>query len=270
MAPAQKARRQAILALAMALTLCAGVVGAGCQSSDAAGDGGKQLAQTGASPDRAAEEAAPDTRLTFTVELEGSEFQDAPLVVQVEGEGADGKDFARQYRAIPGHVYDLNVEAGTYRFALAADAPYDDAYLCVPATASCAYDGQKGQEVKLRTSVDREAMEAAVQAKAAEEARLAEEARAAEEARLAEKARAAEEARAAEAAAAAAAEAEAQRKAQEEAVAAQKNTRTVYITRTGKKYHSGGCQHLSKSKIPIDYDDARAQGYGPCGTCKPG
>jgi len=44
---------------------------------------------------------------------------------------------------------------------------------------------------------------------------------------------------------------------------------TVYITRTGKKYHSGGCRYLSKSKIPISLKDAKARGYTPCKVCKP-
>lgn len=38
---------------------------------------------------------------------------------------------------------------------------------------------------------------------------------------------------------------------------------TVYITRTGSKYHRGSCRYLKKSKIPISLKDAKAQGYGP-------
>ncbi len=38
---------------------------------------------------------------------------------------------------------------------------------------------------------------------------------------------------------------------------------TVYKTRTGSKYHMDGCQYLSKSKIPISLDDAKAEGLGP-------
>ncbi len=43
---------------------------------------------------------------------------------------------------------------------------------------------------------------------------------------------------------------------------------TVYITRTGSKYHRNGCRYLSKSKIPITLSDAK-QHYGPCSVCKP-
>lgn len=46
-------------------------------------------------------------------------------------------------------------------------------------------------------------------------------------------------------------------------------TVTVYVTKTGKKYHSYGCQYLAKSCIPIDLDDAKASGYGPCSKCGP-
>jgi len=28
-------------------------------------------------------------------------------------------------------------------------------------------------------------------------------------------------------------------------------TQTVYITRTGKRYHRGGCRYLASSKIPM-------------------
>jgi competence protein ComEC len=44
---------------------------------------------------------------------------------------------------------------------------------------------------------------------------------------------------------------------------------TVYITKTGEKYHKGGCRYLSKSKIAINLRDAISQGYTPCKVCKP-
>jgi micrococcal nuclease len=44
---------------------------------------------------------------------------------------------------------------------------------------------------------------------------------------------------------------------------------TVYITKTGKKYHRGSCRYLSKSKIPISLEEAKARGYTPCSVCKP-
>lgn len=43
---------------------------------------------------------------------------------------------------------------------------------------------------------------------------------------------------------------------------------TVYITRTGSKYHRSGCRYLSKSMIPISLSEASAN-YGPCSVCNP-
>jgi len=44
---------------------------------------------------------------------------------------------------------------------------------------------------------------------------------------------------------------------------------TVYITRTGAKYHSAGCGYLRQSSIPIPLADAKARGYTPCSRCNP-
>ena len=43
---------------------------------------------------------------------------------------------------------------------------------------------------------------------------------------------------------------------------------TVYVTRTGKKYHRDGCRYLSSSKIRSTLQDA-VRAYGPCSVCKP-
>ena len=45
------------------------------------------------------------------------------------------------------------------------------------------------------------------------------------------------------------------------------STITVYITKTGTKYHRSGCSYLSKSKIAISLSDAKAAGYSPCSRC---
>lgn len=42
---------------------------------------------------------------------------------------------------------------------------------------------------------------------------------------------------------------------------------TVYITRTGSKYHRAGCQYLRQSKIAINLSDAKNQGYTACSVC---
>lgn len=42
---------------------------------------------------------------------------------------------------------------------------------------------------------------------------------------------------------------------------------TVYVTRTGSKYHRAGCQYLRKSQISISLSDAIARGYTACSKC---
>jgi hypothetical protein len=44
---------------------------------------------------------------------------------------------------------------------------------------------------------------------------------------------------------------------------------TVYVTRTGAKYHNGSCSYLRQSKISIDLKKAKEQGYTACSVCKP-
>ena len=124
------------------------------------------------------------------------------------------------------------------------------------ALAKAEADRKAAEEAAAKAEADRKAAEeAAAQAEAEKKA-------AAEEAAKAE---AEEKARQEAAAAKAAAEAQAQAEAQAEDT----NGYTVYITETGKKYHSGGCRHVKKSKIAIDINDARAQGYEPCSVCNP-
>lgn len=45
-------------------------------------------------------------------------------------------------------------------------------------------------------------------------------------------------------------------------------TQTVYITRTGAKYHRGSCRYLKYSKIAISLEKAK-RSYGPCSVCRP-
>lgn len=51
-------------------------------------------------------------------------------------------------------------------------------------------------------------------------------------------------------------------------VASTDTAATVYITRTGSKYHRSSCSYLRSSKIPISLTDAKKQ-YSPCSICKP-
>jgi len=48
-----------------------------------------------------------------------------------------------------------------------------------------------------------------------------------------------------------------------------KKTETVYVTRTGMKYHRENCRYLASSKIPMSLKDAQAKGYTPCKVCHP-
>jgi hypothetical protein len=43
---------------------------------------------------------------------------------------------------------------------------------------------------------------------------------------------------------------------------------TVYVTRTGAKYHRDGCRYLSRSKIPMTLKEA-AKRFEPCKVCRP-
>jgi hypothetical protein len=45
-------------------------------------------------------------------------------------------------------------------------------------------------------------------------------------------------------------------------------TITVYVTKTGQKYHRDGCRYLRQSRIPMSLKDA-ARRFGPCSVCKP-
>jgi len=54
-------------------------------------------------------------------------------------------------------------------------------------------------------------------------------------------------------------------------IGAQTAVKTVYVTNSGKKYHTQNCASLSKAKevIPIDEKEALEKGYTPCSRCKP-
>lgn len=46
-------------------------------------------------------------------------------------------------------------------------------------------------------------------------------------------------------------------------------SQTVYVTKTGVKYHREECMHLSKSSRSIDIKEAIGAGYQACKVCKP-
>lgn len=47
------------------------------------------------------------------------------------------------------------------------------------------------------------------------------------------------------------------------------SAQTVYITKTGTKYHKSDCRYLSQSKIAIDLAESVDRGYTPCSVCGP-
>ena len=47
------------------------------------------------------------------------------------------------------------------------------------------------------------------------------------------------------------------------------SAQTVYITKSGTKYHKSDCRYLSQSKIAIDLKEALDRGYLPCSVCSP-
>lgn len=46
-------------------------------------------------------------------------------------------------------------------------------------------------------------------------------------------------------------------------------SQTVHYTRTGKKYHSEGCQYLRKSDYTCSLKEALAMGLDACSRCAP-
>lgn len=44
---------------------------------------------------------------------------------------------------------------------------------------------------------------------------------------------------------------------------------TVHVTKTGSKYHSSGCQYLSRSDFSVELSKAKQQGFTACSRCNP-
>lgn len=47
------------------------------------------------------------------------------------------------------------------------------------------------------------------------------------------------------------------------------SAQTVYITKSGTKYHKSDCRYLSQSKIAVELEEAVDRGYLPCSVCGP-
>lgn len=46
-------------------------------------------------------------------------------------------------------------------------------------------------------------------------------------------------------------------------------SQTVYVTKSGKKYHTENCRYLTKNTVAVDLSDAINKGYTACSVCKP-
>lgn len=53
------------------------------------------------------------------------------------------------------------------------------------------------------------------------------------------------------------------------AASARTGSVTVYVTKSGKKYHRKGCVYLRRSSRAISLEEAIRKGYTPCSRCKP-
>lgn len=46
-------------------------------------------------------------------------------------------------------------------------------------------------------------------------------------------------------------------------------SQTVYVTKSGKKYHTESCRYLTKNTIAVDLSVALNKGYTACSVCNP-
>lgn len=211
------------------------------------------------SPTEAVETAAPEPvregRLSLLVTADNWEASDGSATVNVTGTPADGAEVTATITVTPGKSLELTYGPGSYVFATDAVTKGETVYEA--AEASVDFDGTDDQTVTLSIPKDAAATEALAQQKAEEE-RARAEAEAAAQAEAEAQARAEAEAQA---------QAEAERQRAQETTTSQTNERTVYITRTGEKYHESWCSSLRKSKIPISLSEAEARGYEPCKNC---
>ena len=246
------------LLLSLFLALAMGFAPA-CSSSGASSQDAPTQEQT---QQQAAEEPQKKGVLSLAVSVEGWESSNQGVPVAVTGASKDGQKVEQQVVVTPGQTKALELSAGSYDFAVDGSKISTQTTVYKSATVHESFGGEKDATVSISVSQDAQATQELAR-KAEEEAAAKAEAEAKAKAEAEEAARAQAEA---EAAAQAQAQAEAQRRA-EAAAAAQPNEQTVYITKTGKKYHRDGCRYLKKSQIPISLSDAESRGYTPCSKC---
>lgn len=205
-------------------------------------------------------------KLDINVNADG--WQGGAVSVSVNGKSDKGDSVSKTVSVTPGEGYESNdLTAGSYTFTVIDSSLRSGETVYAVSSIDDMRDDSRNQHVAISLSIDQEATEQL----AAEKQRLADEQKAEEEA-AAKKAQ--EEAEAKKAA-----EAAAQKAAQEKAAATSSsassasktssttNPQTVYVTKTGKKYHNDGCSSLKKSKIAMSLSEAEAEGYTPCKNC---
>lgn len=194
-------------------------------------------------------------KLDINVNADG--WQGGAVSVSVNGKSDKSDSVSKTVSVTPGEGYESNdLTAGSYTFTVIDSSLRSGETVYAVSSIDDMRDDSRNQHVAISLSIDQEATEQL----------------AAEKQRLADEQKAEEEAEAKKAAEAAAAQKAAQEKAattSSSASSASKassttNPQTVYVTKTGKKYHNDGCSSLKKSKIAISLSEAEAEGYTPC------
>lgn len=197
-------------------------------------------------------------KLDINVNADG--WQGGAVSVSVNGKSDKGDSVSKTVSVTPGEGYESNdLTAGSYTFTVIDSSLRSGETVYAVSSIDDMRDDSRNQHVAISLSIDQEATEQL----------------AAEKQRLADEQKAEEEAEAKKAAEAAAAQKAAQEKAattSSSASSASKassttNPQTVYVTKTGKKYHNDGCSSLKKSKIAMSLSEAEAEGYTPCKNC---
>lgn len=197
-------------------------------------------------------------KLDINVNADG--WQGGAVSVSVNGKSDKGDSVSKTVSVTPGEGYESNdLTAGSYTFTVIDSSLRSGETVYAVSSIDDMRDDSRNQHVAISLSIDQEATEQL----------------AAEKQRLADEQKAEEEAEAKKAAEAASAQKAAQEKAattSSSASSASKassttNPQTVYVTKTGKKYHNDGCSSLKKSKIAMSLSEAEAEGYTPCKNC---
>lgn len=197
-------------------------------------------------------------KLDINVNADG--WQGGAVSVSVNGKSDKGDSVSKTVSVTPGEGYESNdLTAGSYTFTVIDSSLRSGETVYAVSSIDDMRDDSRNQHVAISLSIDQEATEQL----------------AAEKQRLADEQKAEGEAEAKKAAEAAAAQKAAQEKAattSSSASSASKassttNPQTVYVTKTGKKYHNDGCSSLKKSKIAMSLSEAEAEGYTPCKNC---